>query len=67
MLVGLKSPGTVNLPTLGTIHLEKIDDTLAEQLFLQGMPFIKPVMHIKKPLKKVTAKVTDHIAFHPPG
>lgn len=41
-LIGLKSPGTVSLPVHGTIHLEKIDDSLAEKLWKEGLPFLKP-------------------------
>lgn len=41
-LVGLKSPGTISLPVHGIIHLEKIDDSLAEKLWKEGLPFLKP-------------------------
>ncbi len=54
-LVGLKSPGTVNLPKFGTIDLEKIDDTLAEKLFLDGIPFIVPVPQ-QGPAKRLASK-----------
>ena len=49
-LVGIKSPGTVNLPNLGTIDLEKIDDKKAEQLWRQGLPFLKPTPAYRKKL-----------------
>jgi hypothetical protein len=42
ILTGLKPPGRINLPHQGTIELEKIDDTLAEKLWRDGLPFIKP-------------------------
>jgi hypothetical protein len=42
VLTGLKSPGRISLPHHGTIELEKIDDTLAEILWRQGVPFLKP-------------------------
>lgn len=54
-LVGLKSPGTVNLPKYGTIDLEKIDDTLAEKLFMEGIPFILPVPK-QEPPKRIVSK-----------
>ncbi len=41
-LIGIKPPGRVNLPGMGTIDLCKIDDTLAEKLYRQGLPFIRP-------------------------
>ncbi len=55
-LVGLKSPGTVNLPKYGTIDLEKIDDTLAEKLFNEGIPFILPVPRQEPPKRFVPTK-----------
>lgn len=41
-LCGIKSPGTINLPNLGTIDLDKIDDDLAEKLWRDGLPYLKP-------------------------
>ena len=62
-LIGLKPPGRVNLPRLGTIDLEKIDDTLAEKLFMEGIPFIAPVPKPrdskKMPLRKTTEQAED--------
>ncbi len=42
VLTGIKSPGRISLPHHGTIELEKIDDTLAEILWREGVPFLKP-------------------------
>lgn len=48
-LTGIEAPGKINLPVYGTIELEKIDDTLAEKLFHEGLPFLKPkVEHLKE-------------------
>ncbi|MBE0663761.1 MAG: hypothetical protein IH597_15000 [Bacteroidales bacterium] len=48
-LIGLASPGKINLPVYGTIELEKIDDTLAEKLFREGLPYLQPkVEHLKE-------------------
>ncbi len=41
-ICGIKSPGLINLPVFGTIELEKIDDDLAETLWKEGLPFLKP-------------------------
>lgn len=48
-LIGINPPGKINLPVYGTIELEKIDDTLAEKLFREGLPFLKPKTdHLKE-------------------
>ncbi len=64
-LIGLKPPGRVNLPRLGTIDLEKIDDTLAEKLFMEGIPFIAP---LPKPRdsKKMPLRKTKGLAEYLP-
>lgn len=48
-LVGLKHPGLVNLPKIGTIKLANISDELAKQLYDKGLPFLKPVKKTQKP------------------
>lgn len=47
-LVGIKSPGTVNLPQLGTMNLEQIDDALAEKLWREGLPYLKPTSEYRQ-------------------
>lgn len=49
-LTGITSPGRINLPAYGTIDLEKIDDSLAEKLFRDGVPFIRPKLAAFKEL-----------------
>ena len=61
-LVGLKPPGTVNIQNLGTIDLEKIDDDLAEKLYLGGNPYIMPVIKVKTREKNLPV-FTDDIAL----
>ena len=47
-LVGLSSPGLVNLPGYGTISLEKLDDVTAEKLWRDGLPYLKPTPEYRK-------------------
>lgn len=49
-LVGINSPGTVNLPAYGTIDLEKVDDATAEKLWRSGLPYLKPTPAYRKVL-----------------
>jgi hypothetical protein len=49
-LIGMKPPGKVNLPGYGTIDLETIDDTLAEKLWRDGLPYVKPTPEYRKVL-----------------
>ena len=42
-LKGIRPPGRVNLPKLGTIRLSDISDELAEELYSNGCPYLEPV------------------------
>lgn len=50
ILVGLKSPGRVNLPVFGTVELENISDDLAERIFKQGCRYLQPTAEYRKKL-----------------
>lgn len=41
-LVGLLSPGRVNLLDFGTVELENISDELAEKIYNSGCPYLQP-------------------------
>ena len=49
-LVGILSPGTINLPGRGTFDLEKIDDASAELLYKEGLKYLKPTVEFRKVL-----------------
>ncbi len=46
----IKHPGRINLPKLGTINLSSISDELAQKLYDNGLPFLKPIERINTPL-----------------
>ena len=41
-LVGMKSPGRVNLLGFGTVELENVSDQLAENIYLSGCRYLQP-------------------------
>ena len=41
-LIGIASPGRVNLMEVGTIELENISDEMAEKLYKDGCPYLEP-------------------------
>ena len=69
-LVGLKSPGTINLPELGTIDLEKVDDAQAEKLWRSGLPYLKPTPEYRRvlfPAEKPLDEVVEMPKTKPSG
>jgi len=41
-LIGIHSPGRVNVMKYGTIELENISDTIAVDLWRKGCPYLEP-------------------------
>lgn len=48
ILVGMKSPGRINLQEFGTVELETISDALAEKIWRSGCRYLQPTSEYRK-------------------
>lgn len=59
-LVGMRSPGRINLPGFGTVELENISDELAERIWLSGCRYLIPTPEYRKKLYPDEKPISIH-------